>query len=532
METDRSIYLTIAELARRYEAPSGGLGDQQPLTRYELRCFSQHGEDGVIAEILSRVGISSRAFVEFGIETGREGNCVFLADVLEWRGLFIEPNYEFHTQLARKYAGTPRITTLQTAVTPDNVESLFMQSGVPTEIDVLSIDVDGADYWIWEQITGWRPRVLVIEYNAALPVDQALVQPPGEELGWQGTDYFGASLSALESLGERQGYRLVHTDLSAANAFFVRADLAHDRFPLATAVPRRTEPNYFMTGYHHPPDASDRRYLEVEVVPSPDARRVSGPVSTLPPTSSHPSAADAEALAARTDFIWHQRFELAPGIFSPGPNNVEFLMAEAQMADRLDGESVLDIGTTNGGVAFELERRGAGKVVAVDILDADTFGFNAIKQTLGSSVEHLQASVYELPEILNGEQYDLVVFLGVIYHLRHPLLALDNVRRLTRGAAYVESAICDAELPEVADQAVARFYRQRELGNDPTNWFAPTLVTLADWCASCGLEPFHTSSWPQGAPTRGMVSTRPAPEEPEWQRISYEHPLRARVHRP
>jgi tRNA (mo5U34)-methyltransferase len=246
----------------------------------------------------------------------------------------------------------------------------------------------------------------------------------------------------------------------------------------------------------------------------------------MPPAT--PSADDAAHLAARTDFIWHQRFELAPGIFAPGTNDVGFLTSTARVPELLHGETVLDIGTTNGGVAFELERRGAGRVVAVDILDADTFGFNAIRELLGSSVEHLRASIYELPEIL-GEQFDIVLFLGVIYHLRHPLLALDNVRRLTRQMAFVESAICDGDLPHIADESVARFYRRTELGDDPTNWFAPSLRALTEWCGSCGLEPWHVISWPAGSPSRGMVSTRAVPGEPEWQRISYEVPVSGRI---
>ncbi len=243
-----------------------------------------------------------------------------------------------------------------------------------------------------------------------------------------------------------------------------------------------------------------------------------------------PSVDEARQLAGRTDIVWHQRFELAPGVFAPGTNDVGFLAEAARLPERLAGETVLDIGTTNGGVAFELERRGAGRVLAVDILDADVFGFNAIKELLGSRAEHLQASVYELPEILE-EQFDHVLFMGVIYHLRHPLLALDNVRRLTRGFAYVESAICDAELPQITGESAARFYRRGELAGDPTNWFAPTSAALGDWCASCGLEPFHATSWPEGAPTRAMVSARPTPGAPEWRQISYEEPLIARIDR-
>jgi tRNA (mo5U34)-methyltransferase len=265
--------------------------------------------------------------------------------------------------------------------------------------------------------------------------------------------------------------------------------------------------------------------------PSPDTGvrvSVEHPIDCRSLTPRAQSRTDAAALVARTDIVWHQRFELAEGVVTPGSNDVEFLISTAGMPDRLDGQTVLDIGTTNGGVAFELERRGAGRVVAVDILDADYFGFNAIKQQLGSRAEHLQASIYELPEILD-ERFDIVLFLGVLYHLRHPLLALDNVWRLTRQIAYIESAISDAELPQLGETPVARFYRTDELGNDPTNWFAPNLAALADWCRSCGLEPERLRSWPAPAPSRGMVVARPTIGDPEYRRISYERPLVAAV---
>src|ERR1700730_10617776 len=92
MENDRVTYLALDELVRRHAqgnrpAPS----PQEPLTRYEHRVFSQNGEDRVLAELVRRVGSLSRWFVEFGIESGTQGNCVFLANVLGWSGLFLEP---------------------------------------------------------------------------------------------------------------------------------------------------------------------------------------------------------------------------------------------------------------------------------------------------------------------------------------------------------------------------------------------------------------------------------------------------------
>jgi hypothetical protein len=277
-ESDRQLYLAVAELRRAYtrvgREPGDG-GEASELTPYELRAFSQNGEDGVLAEILARVGAPSRTFVEFGIESGREGNCVLLADVLGWSGLFIEADDDCFDELERKYEANPRVTTLHELVTPANVQALFERAGVPREPDVFSIDVDGSDYWILEAIVDYCPRVIVCEYNSALDPGRRLVQP--RELGaWDGTDYFGASLGALRALGERKGYRLVHTELSGVNAFLVAAELAEDRFPAAGDVPLRTVPNYFQRGYRHPPDPLKRQFLDLDSEQLVDAPRVNG----------------------------------------------------------------------------------------------------------------------------------------------------------------------------------------------------------------------------------------------------------------
>lgn len=237
---------------------------------------------------------------------------------------------------------------------------------------------------------------------------------------------------------------------------------------------------------------------------------------------------ELKALAARTDFLWHQRFELAPGIFAPGANDVDWLLHTAGVPADLAGASVLDIGTTNGGAAFALERRGASRVLATDIVDSMHFGFDAIRETLGSGVEFRQLSVYELSRVVT-EQFDFVVFWGVLYHLRHPLLALDNVRSVTKTTAYVETAVCDHELPADAELAVTRFYRRDELGGDSSNWFAPNVRGLVEWCQSCGLEPSNVSSWPDPVPTRAMVTACATSGVPEYQAISYERPLSTSV---
>jgi glycosyltransferase involved in cell wall biosynthesis len=268
LQTDRSVYLAVSELARRHARVTGIPAAEAPtppeLTPFELRAFSQNGEDGVLAEILRRVGAPERFFVEFGVESGREGNCVYLADVAGWRGLFMEAGDAYFELLERKYAAQPRIATLCAMVGSENVERLFEQGGVPREPDVVSVDVDGQDYWIWEALQSYRPRVVIVEYNSALDPRRRLVQPDDSSWEWDGTEYYGASVGALQLLGERKGYRLVHTDLSGVNAFFVRSDLTGDAFPDPEAVALRGVPNYYQSGYRHPTAKTGSRYLDLD----------------------------------------------------------------------------------------------------------------------------------------------------------------------------------------------------------------------------------------------------------------------------
>ena len=93
---------------------------------------------------------------------------MFLAHVLGWRGVYLEPDDAAFAALERRYAANPRVRTLQAAVEPDTVEDLFAQRGLPEEPDVVSIDVDGNDYWIWRALERFRPRVVIVEYNGSL----------------------------------------------------------------------------------------------------------------------------------------------------------------------------------------------------------------------------------------------------------------------------------------------------------------------------------------------------------------------------
>ena len=210
------------------------------LAAAEVKVFSQNGEDGVVMEIMSRLGIRRGHFIEFGIEDGREGNCVLLADVLGWSGLFIEADPKLFARLQAKYAYNAVVQTRCALITPRNVNDILRSE--PDNTDILSIDIDGQDYWVWEAISVIHPKVVVIEYNSRLGPDDDKVEPLGATAEYSTT--FGASIGALRRLGQAKGYRLVHLELSGVNAFFVRDDLAQD---LPDAVTYRA-PNYFLSG--------------------------------------------------------------------------------------------------------------------------------------------------------------------------------------------------------------------------------------------------------------------------------------------
>jgi tRNA (mo5U34)-methyltransferase len=185
------------------------------------------------------------------------------------------------------------------------------------------------------------------------------------------------------------------------------------------------------------------------------------------------SQADALEFIASSRFVWHQRFELVPGVETPGSHPIDVLFDLGGVPRDLQGKSVLDIGTSNGGAAFLMERRGASRVVAVDIYPPDWFGFGELRKFLGSNVEYVHGTVYDLPRRLSGMTFDLLLFWGVLYHLRHPLLALDVVRTLLNsgGQANIETAVSNGELGQAANLSVARFFPRDELCGDPSNWF-------------------------------------------------------------
>jgi hypothetical protein len=237
-------YARLTGYADRWPALEG----EDALALCEHSVCSQNGEDGVIAEVLRRIGATDRTFVEFGVESGGEGNCVCLADHRGWSGWFLEADPHQFALLAAKYAWSDRVRTAQSMVTAAGVDELFRGLGMPATVDVMSIDIDGADWEVWRALTAVRPRLVVIEYNSAIDPALALV-PRDSGSAWDGTQNYGSSLGALVEVGAEKGYDLVYLESCGVNAFFLDREVPWDG-PVNGDVVRRT-PNYFMTRKHH-----------------------------------------------------------------------------------------------------------------------------------------------------------------------------------------------------------------------------------------------------------------------------------------
>jgi len=189
--------------------------DLQP---FEKKVYSQNGEDGITLKIFECIGTTNKYYVEFGVENGDECNTRVLREHHGWQGLMMDGNHQ-----------NDAINLRQEFITVENINHLFQKYQVPKEFDLLSIDIDFNDFYIWNTlISKYRPRVVIIEHNAThLPdEDKVVIYHPTQT--WDETNYFGASLLALKNLGNKHGYTLVYADNRGVNLFFVRTDILTD----------------------------------------------------------------------------------------------------------------------------------------------------------------------------------------------------------------------------------------------------------------------------------------------------------------
>lgn len=204
-----------------------------PLHRAEFKAFSQWGEDGIIQYLLGKVPISNETFVEFGVESYAEANTRFLVTHDNWRGAIIDGG-SAHQDYANRHGLTWKhdLQVISAFITRDNINGLLSAAGIEGDIGLLSVDIDGNDYWVLEAIDVISPRILVVEYNALFGREKAVTIPYRDDFARTAAHfsnlYYGASLTALATLAERKGYRLVGCNSAGNNAFFVRDDVAGD----------------------------------------------------------------------------------------------------------------------------------------------------------------------------------------------------------------------------------------------------------------------------------------------------------------
>jgi hypothetical protein len=225
----------------RQDWPPAGAEPAAGFGQYEYSYLSQNGEDGIIRFVFSEIGFASRRFVEFGFGATQ---CNSLRLILRERfqGLLMDgsaANCDFFNRAARE-TGLAGVEAYCTFLTRETLNQVILDHGISGDIDFLSLDVDGNDYWLWEVLDCISPRLACIEYNAGIGPELSWsvpYDPAFERFAKHPSGFFhGASLRALESLGKRKGYCLKGCDSTGTNAFFLREDIAAPVLPTLTAA--------------------------------------------------------------------------------------------------------------------------------------------------------------------------------------------------------------------------------------------------------------------------------------------------------
>lgn len=220
------------------------------LLPFGYKMYSQADEDGIIHEIFNRIGSTNQVFVEIGVGNGLENNTLALL-FDGWQGVWVEGSKRNIKKIRHGFSQiieTEALCVRHAFVTKDNINTILSSCVSYEEIDLLSIDIDGNDVHVFQAITCFKPRVVILEYNAKFPPPVVFCMEYDEAHIWQGDDCFGASLSYLEYSLKEKGYALVGCTLSGTNAFFVREDLLDEKFEEPFSAETHYEPSrYFLS---------------------------------------------------------------------------------------------------------------------------------------------------------------------------------------------------------------------------------------------------------------------------------------------
>lgn len=218
--------------------------DVKSIQDVEFRVFSQMGDDGIIQFLINKIDIPHKTFVEFGVESYIESNTRFLLANNNWSGLVIDGSKE-NIDYIEKDVITWRhdLYTKHSFITKDNINTLisegFLQKGYDKEIGLLSVDIDGNDYWIWKAIDVVNPVIVIAEYNSVFGYEKAWTIPYKEDFVRKSNSkeyqYYGSSIKAYCLLAEEKGYHFIGCNKAGNNSYFIRKDKLSYFKPLTAA---------------------------------------------------------------------------------------------------------------------------------------------------------------------------------------------------------------------------------------------------------------------------------------------------------
>jgi hypothetical protein len=233
---ERELERTRMAIAQSRIYTYAGMTPVEDLALVEFQVFSQWGEDGIIQYLIAKVPIEEKVFVEFGVQDYRESNTRFLLMNNNWKGLILDQSEEYIDYIrSQSYFWRYDLDAKCAFIDAENIKSLIANSNIKGDIGLLSIDVDGNDYWIWKAIDNIVPRIVVIEYNSVFGNERAVTIPYNPQFSRSQAHYsnlyFGASLPAMCLLAKEKGYVFAGSNSNGSNAFFVRQDLANNIIP-------------------------------------------------------------------------------------------------------------------------------------------------------------------------------------------------------------------------------------------------------------------------------------------------------------
>lgn len=256
-EADKGLILNARTLMAQWKAD----GPLQPFRDYEFQVFSQFGDDGIIQRLIRGLKIEEETFVEFGVQDYSESNTRFLLLNNNWKGLILDCSEESMENVRRSALHWRQDLTVATAfIDRDNINSLLSGNGFTGELGILSVDIDGNDYWVWEAIDVVNPSIVIVEYNSVFGPAAAVSIPYDPKFyrtnAHSSNLYWGCSLAALTHLAEQKGYAFVGCNSHGNNSYFVRKDR------LGTLRPLTVEAGYVESKFRESRDeAGNLSYL-------------------------------------------------------------------------------------------------------------------------------------------------------------------------------------------------------------------------------------------------------------------------------